>query len=62
MLSKVASSLLSQSVMPTLLKNLDQFEDLYTKHGSILAIGDLTLGLSKNAQNNGQTLSDIFGE
>jgi hypothetical protein len=61
-LASVASSYLAETVMPQLLKNVESSEDLYLKHGSILAIGELTLGLSNAAQKIGQDLTHYFGE
>ena len=48
--------------MPQLLKNIESSEDLYLKHGSILAIGELSLGLSNEAQKTGKDLTEYFGE
>ena len=61
-LASVASVYLAETVMPQLLKNVESSEDLYLKHGSILAIGELTLGLSNAAQKTGQDLTQYFGK
>lgn len=61
-LAKVAPSYLADTVMPQLLKNVESLDDLYLKHGSILAIGELTLGLSNEAQKNGKDLTLYLGK
>ena len=61
-LASVAPCYLAENVMPQLLKNIESSEDLYLKHGSILAIGELSLGLSNEAQKTGKDLTEYFGE
>ena len=61
-LSSVAPSYLAESVMPQLLKNVEASDDLFLKHGSILAIGELSLGISIEASKTGETLTKFFGE
>ncbi len=61
-LASVAPCYLAENVMPKLLKNIESSEDLYLKHGSILAIGELSLGLSNEAQRRGKNLTEYFGE
>jgi hypothetical protein len=48
--------------MPQLLKNVESSDDLFLKHGSILAIGELSLGLSNEASKSRETLTKYFGE
>jgi hypothetical protein len=61
-LSSVAPSYSAESVMPQLLKNVSVFEDLYLKHGSILAIGELSLGLSNEARKSGEDVTKFLGQ
>jgi len=61
-LSVVAPCYLAERVMPALLKNIESSEDLYLKHGSILAVGELVLGLSIEAQKTGEDLTKFLGE
>ena len=61
-LSSVAPSYLAESVMLQLLKNVEGSDDLFLKHGSILAIGELSLGLSIEASKTGESLTKFFGE
>ena len=39
---------ISHSVLPELLKNVEETRDLYTRHGSIIAIGQIVSGISVN--------------
>ena len=61
-LTRVAPCYLAEKVMPVMLKNIESLEDLYQKHGSILAVGELVLGLSTEAQKIGEQLTKYFGE
>ena len=43
-------------VIPTLLENLDQTKDLYTRHGSLVALGSVVRGLADE-----KPLKDLLG-
>ena len=48
--------------IPTLLKNLDETKDLYTRHGSLVAVGGTVIGLAESLREKGQSLQDCFGK
>ena len=48
--------------IPTLLKNLDETKDLYTRHGSLVAVGGTVIGLAESMREKGQSLQDCFGK
>ncbi len=49
-----------KTAIPTLMDGLGP--DLNTKHGTIVAIGNIVLGISEVAEKGGKTLSDLLGE
>ena len=52
-----------KTAIPTLLKNLDETKDLYTRHGSLVAVGGLVIGLTESLKDKDrQSLQDCFGK
>ena len=58
----VALEYMLEIVIPTLLENLDETKDLYTRHGSLVAIGFVVRGIADVASTQKKSLQDYIGE
>jgi hypothetical protein len=60
-LTSQTTVLMVNRVIPELLKNLDETKDLYLKHGSVVAVGSVVIGLGDILALNKKKLSDYLG-
>ena len=51
-----------KTVIPALLKNLDETKDLYTRHGSMVAVGGIVIGLAESVKEEKKSLQNCFGK
>ena len=52
---------MKKEVLPVLIENTNG-KDLFLKHGSIIAVGNIVHALSEHAKKQGFSLSDVLGE
>ena len=56
------SDLIIKTVIPKLLDNLDETKDLYTRHGSLVAVGGSIIGLADSIKKEAKSLQQCFGK
>ena len=61
-ISSLLSDLIINTVIPNLLDNLDETKDLYTRHGSLVAVGGSIIGLADSIKKEGKSLQQCFGK